>query len=276
MIEASKNSGLEVRAAAAYWLPLSGITARYLSPSRSPPNSDAGRPVSTAPASTSSAATASVTGWFTGATSACAGAADTMIAAAAVAVMSIFIIQGWVWHLGGSLGPIWAGSAGYRRAGSGRRNGRQQRAGVVPLGIVEQLLGGPVLDRLTIPHHEHVVAHPLDDRQVVPDEQVGQTQLSLQLCEQVEYARLDRDIQRRRRLVEDQKVWFGGEGAGDADALTLTAGQLVRVARRERCRKADELEKFAHPLLARLLAVRQPVHLQWLSDRRACPGTRVE
>src|SRR3954471_10280109 len=104
MIEASKNSGLEVRAAAAYWLPLSGINARYLSPSRSLPNSEAGRPVSAAPASTRSAATASVTGWFTGATSACAGAADMMIAAAAVAVMRIFIIQKWVQHLGEFLG----------------------------------------------------------------------------------------------------------------------------------------------------------------------------
>src|SRR3954452_13876759 len=92
MIEASKNSGLEVNAAAAYWSPLSGIDAEYVLPSRSPPNSEAGLPVSTAPAWTRSAATASVTGWLTGATAAGAGTADAMVDAAAVATRTNIVV----------------------------------------------------------------------------------------------------------------------------------------------------------------------------------------
>ena len=48
-----------------------------------------------------------------------------------------------------------------------RRNRGQQRAGVLVLGCGEQLRGGPVLDRLAVPHHQHVVAHLLDHREVV-------------------------------------------------------------------------------------------------------------
>ena len=132
--------------------------------------------------------------------------------------------------------------------------------------------GGPVFDGFAVPHDEHVVAHPLDDREIVPDEQVGQIQFALQIREQVEHARLDRDIQRRSRFVEDQQVGFGGQRAGDAHPLTLSAGQLVRVARGERRWQSDEFEQFRHPLLARPLALRKPVHPQRLIDRRCPPG----
>ena len=42
--------------------------------------------------------------------------------------------------------------------------------------------------------------------------------------------RLDRDVERRGRLVGDQEPRARGEGPGDADPLPLAAGQLVRVA----------------------------------------------
>ncbi len=39
------------------------------------------------------------------------------------------------------------------------------------------------------------MAHPLHDREVVGDEEVGEAEIALQLGEQIEYARLYRDIQ---------------------------------------------------------------------------------
>jgi hypothetical protein len=61
---------------------------------------------------------------------------------------------------------------------------------------------------------------------------------TLQIREQVQNPRLDRNIQRRRRFVEDEQLGFGGEGAGDADPLTLSAGELVWIPGGERRRKS--------------------------------------
>ena len=62
------------------------------------------------------------------------------------------------------------------------------------------------------------------------DEQVGQAELLLQVFEQVDDLGLDRDVERRDRLVGDDEIGVGRERAGDADALPLAAGELVRVA----------------------------------------------
>ena len=52
----------------------------------------------------------------------------------------------------------------------------------------------------------------------------------LQVLQQVDDLRLDRDVQRRDRLVADDEVRVQRERAGDADPLALAAGELVRVA----------------------------------------------
>ena len=62
------------------------------------------------------------------------------------------------------------------------------------------------------------------------DEQVGQAALALLLGQQVDDLRLDRDVERRDRLVEDKAFRLEGKRAGDGDALALTAGELVREA----------------------------------------------
>ena len=74
--------------------------------------------------------------------------------------------------------------------------------------------------------------------------------------EQVEDLRLDRDIQRRRRLVGDQDLGVGGERDGDRDALAEPPAQLVRILPEAggRIRNADLLEQGHRPskgLLAR-------------------------
>ena len=50
--------------------------------------------------------------------------------------------------------------------------------------------------------------------------------------EQIDDLRLDRDVERRDRLVADDQLRLAGQRAGDADALALAAGELVRIARR--------------------------------------------
>ncbi len=71
------------------------------------------------------------------------------------------------------------------------------------------------------------VAH---DAQVVRDEDVGQVELVLQLVEQVDHLRLDRDVERRDRLVEQDQLRVDGERPRDPDPLALAARELVREA----------------------------------------------
>ncbi len=58
----------------------------------------------------------------------------------------------------------------------------------------------------------------------------GEAELVLQVLEQVEDLRLDRDVERRDRLVADDQLRLERERAGDADPLALAARELVRVA----------------------------------------------
>ena len=50
-------------------------------------------------------------------------------------------------------------------------------------------------------------------------------QLLLQVLQQVDDLRLDRDVERGDRLVADDEVGLGGQRAGDADALALAAAR---------------------------------------------------
>ena len=71
-----------------------------------------------------------------------------------------------------------------------------------------------------MPHH----------REVVRDEEVGEAELVLQVVEQVHHLGLDRDVERRDRLVGTISCGLERERARHADALALPAGELVRVA----------------------------------------------
>src|SRR3989442_5172524 len=54
--------------------------------------------------------------------------------------------------------------------------------------------------------------------------------LVTQTCDQLQHPRLDGDVERARRLVEDQKARFDGEGASDRHSVPLPAGELMREA----------------------------------------------
>ena len=68
------------------------------------------------------------------------------------------------------------------------------------------------------------------DAEIVRDEDVGQAEPLLQILQQVDDLRLDRDVERRYRLVADDQLGLDGERAADRDPLRLAAAQLVRIA----------------------------------------------
>src|SRR5882757_3404293 len=97
-----------------------------------------------------------------------------------------------------------------------------------------------------------------DHGEVMRDEQIGEAVLALQVDQQVDHLRLDRDIERRYRLITYNQARRERQRAGDADALPLPAGELMRIVLHLVGPQADLGEQFSDPFL--LLATgRQPM-----------------
>ena len=116
-------------------------------------------------------------------------------------------------------------------AGIRYRDRRQQRACVRVLWRREQPGRLAHLHDPSPIHHRQPVADVLDKPQVVRDEEVRQLQSLLQIHQQVDDLCLDGDVQRRDRLVGDDERRVERQCAGEADALTLSSAELVRIAR---------------------------------------------
>ena len=87
-----------------------------------------------------------------------------------------------------------------------------------------------LFDDLTRAHDDHAVAEEAHDIEVVADEEIAHANALLEIMQQVEHDRLDGDIERGGRLVENDEVGIERDGAGNADARLLAAGQLMRQA----------------------------------------------
>ena len=114
----------------------------------------------------------------------------------------------------------------------GDRDGRQERDRVRVERLVVELARRGDLDDPAEVHDRDPVADVADDREVVGDEQVGQAESLLEALEQVDDLGLDRDVEGADGLVGDDEVGLERQGPGDADALPLAAGELVRIADR--------------------------------------------
>ena len=138
-----------------------------------------------------------------------------------------------------------------------------------------EVVAGELLHHEAEVHHEHAVAEVLDHLEVVGDEEQRQAKVALQVRHQVQDLRLDRHVEGGDRLVGDDELRFEGQGARDADALALAAGELVRVAVDVARVQADRVEQRqgAQPALAGLA---EAVDLQRLGQDRADGLARVE
>jgi hypothetical protein len=164
------------------------------------------------------------------------------------------------------------------RAGSVEtRDGAEQAPGVRHLGVVEQIaLLGPLDDAARI-HDDDLVGDVGDDAEVVGDQDHRRVEVLLQPPDQLDDLRLDRDVERGRRLVGDQHVGIARKRHRDHRALSHPAGELVRevVDARLRVRDADLLQKldcppFRRPLVDRLMRPDR------LDDLIADPVDRVQ
>src|SRR6187200_809349 len=107
------------------------------------------------------------------------------------------------------------------------------------------------------------------------DEEVGQSELALQILQQVDDLGLDRHVERRDGFVADEEARSQRERTRDADALALTARELVRIARCRSSRKANKVEELVDPPGA-IAALADAVDRERLGDGLADSQARVE
>ena len=114
-----------------------------------------------------------------------------------------------------------------RRVAVEPRHRVEQRPGVGMLRVGQQRLGRPLLDHLAGVHHDDARADVGDDAEVVADQHDRRAEIGVQLAQQVEDLRLDRDVERRGRLVGDQQHaarWRSPSPASRAGACRRRTG----------------------------------------------------
>ena len=133
-------------------------------------------------------------------------------------------------------GRVWDGDGGEEGLGVG-----------VKRLAVEGVAWGE-FDDLTEVHDGDAVAHGANDGEVVGDEEVGEAEAILEFLEEVDDLGLDRDVEGGEGLVGDDEPGLDGEGTGDADALPLATGELVREAVGEGGADSDGVEELGDTL----------------------------
>ncbi|MBW8714162.1 MAG: ABC transporter ATP-binding protein, partial [Acidobacteria bacterium] len=126
------------------------------------------------------------------------------------------------------------------------RNRRQQRARVRMRRSREDRFRFSHLHNLSQVHHGHPAANVTHQPEIVRDEEIRELQLLLQIHQQIDDLRLHRYIEGGDGLVGDDERRVERQSAGQADALSLAAAELMGVACQLRRIETDQLEQFSH------------------------------
>ena len=95
--------------------------------------------------------------------------------------------------------------------------------------IVEHPVGQAGLDHAAVLHHHHAVRQQPRDGEIVGDDDRRQAEIGDEAAQQVEQARLHRDVEAAGRLVHEDEARAGDEVAGDLQALAHAAGKGARL-----------------------------------------------
>ena len=99
------------------------------------------------------------------------------------------------------------------------------------------------LDEAAALHDGNAIAEVADERHGVGDEEVGEAVCVLEGAEEIDDLGADGDVQCADGLIEDEELGFECEGAGNVDALTLAAGELMRIAGEGESIQADLVQQ---------------------------------
>ena len=106
----------------------------------------------------------------------------------------------------------------------------------------------------------------LHNGQIVRHKNIRQPVFFLQIHHQVQDLRLNGNVQRRNRLIADDKLRIQRQRAADADSLPAATVQLMRVAVLIALGKPDGIHNLADALVQLLLASADMIYLQRLAD----------
>ncbi|GAA5017727.1 hypothetical protein GCM10025734_68890 [Kitasatospora paranensis] len=120
---------------------------------------------------------------------------------------------------------------------------REEVAGQPGAAGGEQVGELPGLDDPAAAHQGRGVADRLDDVHLVGDQQHGEAELAVEVAQQGQDRPGGLRVEGAGGLVGEQHLGVAGQGAGDADALLLAAGELAGVAAGP-VGEADQVEQF--------------------------------
>ena len=146
------------------------------------------------------------------------------------------------------------------------------------LRVVEDVVERALLDDPSRVHDDHAVGDVGHDAQVVGDQDHPGAGLVAQLAQLVEDLRLDRHVERRRRLVGDQQLRRARERHRDHHALAHAARELVRIRAQPLAgaRDPDALHQLDRAIERLRLGDLAIVRADLLDDLMADPVDRVE
>ena len=128
------------------------------------------------------------------------------------------------------------------------RHGLQKEAGVRVFRILIHVLGIANFAYLSKEHDAYPVGQVTHHAEVVRNEQVGQLEFGLQVSKQVEHLCLNRYVKRGNRFIAYDQPGVQRQSTGDAHALPLPTGKLMRVAVDKLRPDAAFFHKFFHAL----------------------------
>ena len=106
-------------------------------------------------------------------------------------------------------------------------DGGEESLGIGVGGVGKELLLLRIFHHFAQVHDRHMGGDVLYHTQIMGDEDQRDAQLLLQVHEQVDDLGLDGYVQRGNGFIGHDELRMDGQGAGDADALTLPAAEFV-------------------------------------------------
>jgi hypothetical protein len=96
--------------------------------------------------------------------------------------------------------------------------------------VVEDEIGWAIFDELTGTHYGDVGSELRNYWKTMGDQEISEVKFLLEFLEQQKDLSADGDIQSGDGFIGNDERGAKNQGAGDADALALATGKLVRVA----------------------------------------------
>jgi hypothetical protein len=96
--------------------------------------------------------------------------------------------------------------------------------------LLQDKRGRAAFDKLAHAHDGDMGGQLRDHGEAMRDQQIGEMKLLLQFLKEQKYLRADGHIEGRDGLIGNDERRAKNQGAGDANALTLSAGEFVGIA----------------------------------------------